>query len=441
MWLIHTETLRLVFHDECPEDQYAILSHTWEEDEVSFQDFKDLSSARLKKGFSKIDSTVRKARDHDLEWAWVDTCCIDKSSSAELSEAINSMYKWYQKSAICYVFLSDLPSSLEPRQQAFRQCRWWTRGWTLQELIAPKHLRFYDQNWERFGSRSTLLREIETITGIPPSVYDGSLNEFCVAKRLSWASRRTTTRTEDIAYCLLGLFDINMPLIYGEGEKAFLRLQEEICKSIPDLTIFAWTTQPSPKTYLPTQNFRGLLASHPVEFAGCGYVRRDSRTSQYQWIYNPFNTSIGNWDITFDGMPLQLDEVHGLLMRIGWIDTTTLESVRIFLPLRKTIEGYVRSRPDHLGGYLGRDRPGPSVAEINESFLRLFIVNDSLHPVTSHLPNSKVSCLKRLTYEESMAIDKIHQEALLIDVDSNIHITAAYPERFWSPEKKAFLSM
>lgn len=369
------------------------------------------------------------------------SCCVDQSSSADLSEAINSMYKWYQKSAICYAFLSDLPSSLELQQEAFRQCRWWTRGWTLQELIAPSSVRFYDQNWRWYGNRSDLAVEIKSITGISPRAYGRPLNDFSVAKRMSWASRRTTTRTEDIAYCLLGLFDINMPLIYGEGDKAFLRLQEEICKTIPDLTIFAWTTQPSLKTYSSSQNFRGLLASHPVEFAGCGHVDTYALTGQNQWLYNPLNTSIGNWDITFDGMPLQIDKVHGPIMRIGFIDTTTLKSVRLFIPLRKTTEGYVRSRPDHLAADLGGDHTGPSVATINESFVNLFIVNGFKHPGTLHLPNSKVSCLKRLTCENSMLIDKLYQEALLIDVDSRIQITAAYPEGFWVPEKKAFLSM
>jgi hypothetical protein len=349
------------------------------------------------------------------------------------------MYEWYQKSAICYTFLSDMPSSPEPRPSAFRQCRWWTRGWTLQELIAPSSVRFYDQNWRWYGNRSVLGEEIESITGIPSDAFQGSLNVFSVAKRMSWASRRTTTRTEDVAYCLLGLFGINMPLIYGEGEKAFLRLQEEICKTIPDLTIFAWTTQPSLKPYSSPQNFRGLLASHPVEFAGCGHVRDSPRTRQYQWMYNPLNTSIGNWDIVFDGMPLQIDEVHGLLMLIGFIDITASTPDCLFILLTRTIGGYVRSRPDHLAVAFGSIYSGPSVAEINETFLNLFIVTDYEHPGTIHLPNSKVSCLKRVTSRDSMAIDKTYQDALLIDVDSRMHITAAYPEKFWVPEKKAFL--
>ncbi|KAF7534392.1 hypothetical protein G7054_g6259 [Neopestalotiopsis clavispora] len=438
MWLINTETFSLVFHHECPEDQYAILSHTWEEDEVSFQDFKHLTSARLKKGFSKIDSTLRKARNYGYKWAWVDTCCIDKSSSAELSEAINSMYRWYEQSAICLAFLSDLPTSSEPQPNAFKQCRWWTRGWTLQELIAPRHLHFYDQDWNKYGSRSELLEEIESITGISSEAYQRSPNAFSVAQRMSWASHRTTTRTEDIAYCLLGLFNVNMPLIYGEGDNAFIRLQEEICKTYPDLTAFAWTTQPSLRAYSPAQKFRGLLASHPAEFAGCGRVRPVLRTQQ--WNYNQKNTTIGNWDIGFDGMTLQMDEVYGLLMYVGWTRTTTLEDVRLYISLTRTIDGYVRSLPDRLAGDFERSSSSPSVGEFNEKFLKLFMINLSVHPGMLITPSPKVSCLKHVSCKASIDIASLHEEALLIDVDPTMHITAAYPEAFWVPNTKVFMS-
>ncbi|KAF2113731.1 hypothetical protein BDV96DRAFT_461546, partial [Lophiotrema nucula] len=188
-----------------------------------------------------------------------DLFCIDKSSSAELSEAINSMYNWYSNSACCYAFLSDLAPLSN-----LRHCRWFTRGWTLQELIAPQFIVFYDKDWVISGrkGRPSLMtpvhrnhlfatpdpgfeRLLSGITGIPSAVLSESRDlslrrQYSIAKIMSWAAHRRTTRLEDMAYCLLGLFNINMPLLYGEGEKAFIRLQEEIIKETTDLSLFAW---------------------------------------------------------------------------------------------------------------------------------------------------------------------------------------------------------
>lgn len=198
----------------------------------------------------------------------MDTCCIDKTSSAELSEAINSMYRWYQKAEVCYAFLSDVPSSEDPHKEesAFRKSRWFTRGWTLQELIAPVHLTFFGSDWEDIGSKLNLKVLISAITKVDARALAGSriLNGWNVAQKMSWASRRVTTREEDIAYCLMGLFDINMPMLYGEGKKAFLRLQEEIIRNSQDETIFAWWND----EHGPYCQFnRGLLASGPQLFA------------------------------------------------------------------------------------------------------------------------------------------------------------------------------
>ncbi|OIW27820.1 hypothetical protein CONLIGDRAFT_551906, partial [Coniochaeta ligniaria NRRL 30616] len=170
-----------------------------------------------------------------LAYVWIDTICIDKSSSAELSEAINSMFKWYRNAAICYAYLSDVP------QVRLEYSRWFTRGWTLQEMIAPQELRFYDANWDALGTKSDLLDRLCDITGVDTTALrGGNLRFFSVARKMSWASRRQTTREEDIAYCLLGIFDISMPLLYGEGSKAFIRLQEQIIKEYDDESLFAW---------------------------------------------------------------------------------------------------------------------------------------------------------------------------------------------------------
>ncbi|KAF2095563.1 hypothetical protein NA57DRAFT_11197, partial [Rhizodiscina lignyota] len=186
----------------------------------------------------KIEMTCQLAREEYLEYAWVDTCCIDKSSSAELTESINSMFKWYSQADICCAFLADW----KPEDSNFTHCKWFTRGWTLQELLPSKDVIFYDLNWQPRGTKRDLCAEIAQVSGIIESVLTGEteLTDVPVAVRMSWAASRITTREEDMAYSLLGIFDINMTMIYGEGNKAFQRLQQEIIQSTNDLSIFAW---------------------------------------------------------------------------------------------------------------------------------------------------------------------------------------------------------
>lgn len=242
----------------------------WGGEEVSFQDFND-PFRRTKKGYQKIDMTCRMASAAGLEYAWIDTCCIDKSSSAELTEAINSMYQWYGRAQVCYVFLADLPASA-PLDSALPNCRWFGRGWTLQELIAPNKILFFDRDWTNRGSKNELIDQLSKITGISSAILQHTqpLSSLAVAQKMSWAAHRETTRVEDMAYCLLGIFDVNMPLLYGEEDKAFRRLQEEIVKSTADLSVFAWKRQalepmPNPKPRV----FCGLLAASPLAFSGC----------------------------------------------------------------------------------------------------------------------------------------------------------------------------
>lgn len=237
--------------------RYAILSHTWEdkEDEVVFSDVDQGGDYKSKRCWPKIEKTCEEALGDGLSYVWIDTICIDKSSSAELSEAINSMFKWYRNSAICYAYLSDVP------RVALEQSRWFGRGWTLQEMIAPQELRFYDGDWNILGTKSELLDQLCGITGVDTTALrGGNLRFFSVARKMSWASRRQTTREEDIAYCLLGIFDISMPLLYGEGLKAFIRLQEQIIKEYDDESLFAWKSGSISYT-------SGLLAPSPEVFS------------------------------------------------------------------------------------------------------------------------------------------------------------------------------
>lgn len=226
MRLIHCESLRLeeFFGSSIP--KYAILSHTWASEEVSFTAFAtNLTAARSKLGFRKIDFTCQQAIAEGLEYAWVDTACINKSSSAELSEAINSMYNWYKEASVCYAYLSDVTNN--GFAEEFSKTRWFQRSWTLQELIAPDKVIFFDSAWNELGSKKDHARLIHDITQIDEEVLTAdtltadtgpnSLHVYCIAKRMAWASQRETTRIEDMAYCLLGIFNVNMPLLYGEG--------------------------------------------------------------------------------------------------------------------------------------------------------------------------------------------------------------------------------
>ncbi|ENI10913.1 hypothetical protein COCC4DRAFT_67830 [Bipolaris maydis ATCC 48331] len=249
--------------ERLPDDlpPYAILSHTWgpSNEEVTYQDLLD-GKGKEKVGYRKLILCGRQAAQDGFQYFWVDTCCIDKTSSAELSEAINSMYSWYQLAEVCYAYLADIGA-----KDSFTTSKWFTRGWTLQELLAPEGVKFFDKNWSLLGTRAGLQEEISERTRIPVSVLSQAepIERFSAAQRMSWAAERKTTRIEDIAYCLLGIFNINMPLIYGEGENAFIRLQEEILKISDDQSIFAWRS---------TDDRGGCLATSPASFRNSGNI-------------------------------------------------------------------------------------------------------------------------------------------------------------------------
>jgi hypothetical protein len=218
---------------------YAILSHTWTEgEEVTYEELV-VGTGKEKTGYAKIRFCVDRAAEDGLQYSWVDTCCINKSSSNELNTAINSMFRWYQRAAKCYVYLWDVyvPDEVTDAQsfritwqEAFRRSRWFTRGWTLQELIAPATVEFFSTGAKRLGTKISLEQDIYEITKIPIAALRGKrLAEFSFDERMSWAAKRNTTVKEDKIYCLLGMFGVFMPLIYGEGEDhASSRLNDEI---------------------------------------------------------------------------------------------------------------------------------------------------------------------------------------------------------------------
>ncbi|KAI0425537.1 heterokaryon incompatibility protein-domain-containing protein [Xylaria sp. FL1042] len=360
MWLIDTTVLELRFQARPTLQSYAILSHTWEEEEeVSFQDFHDIEARTKKNGFKKITAACELARLEGLKFCWVDTCCIDKTSSAELSEAINSMFRWYKESAVCFAYLGDLlPDPFEKRISNFDQelgkCAWFRRGWTLQELIAPRKLEFFDRDWNARGTKAELIDTLQKITGISALVLKSSehLRETPAGTRMSWAADRQTKRVEDIAYCLLGIFDIYMPLIYGENERAFTRLQEEIIKDKHDLSIFAWKAGPY------DQKYRGLLARSPSEFRSC----RDAQISYHLKMTTDY--AITNRGIQLHTL-LGTDDDGNYLLPLGCTlreesdpfskkrsKLDDKDSVGVYL--KKTPKyGLVRAHPDKLHTYKG----------------------------------------------------------------------------------------
>ncbi|KAE8452716.1 hypothetical protein EG329_013975 [Mollisiaceae sp. DMI_Dod_QoI] len=341
MWLVNCNTLKLeqFFGSNIP--SYAILSHTWEEEEVTFDELGQASTGypskeqsihvKERQGYSKIYETCLLAKEDGLDYAWIDTCCINKSSSAELTESINSMFQWYQNAARCFVFLSDLHEKT-PTEKGLVACKWFTRGWTLQELIAPKEVFFYDQTWKYRGTRTKFSDTISSITNINGNALLGrSPMAYSVATRMSWAAHRQTTRTEDLAYCLLGIFEVNMPMIYGEGPNAFLRLQEEIVKRSNDMTIFAWDQKQEEGSRI------GLFALSPAGFARSKDIAPISRA----WLDPVFamtnkGLKIDNfkllWKKTIDDGNGGLETTYSIPLGSSYVDDV---HVWIAMPIRK----------------------------------------------------------------------------------------------------------
>jgi hypothetical protein len=272
--------------------KYAILSHTWAQnnwEEVSFDNMKDLATARKKPGFEKLEQVCKKAARAGIPYFWIDTCCIDKTGPHDqVQSEINSMFHYYSHAEVCYVVLSDVPGSC-PRmteraklQEVFPKSkwtwekhisasRWFTRGWTLQELIAPKKVEFYNRRWMWIGSlRGGLLETVSKVTQIPERLFKSGhasvLEDYTIAQRMTWAANRRTTKEEDMAYCLLGIFNITMATIPGEGRRSFERLQLEIIRRSTDHSIFAWNWRPEfGRDYLNRKET--LFAPHPSYFS------------------------------------------------------------------------------------------------------------------------------------------------------------------------------
>jgi hypothetical protein len=251
--LISTHDLSLhTFSNPSTVPSYAILSHRWQDGELSLPDLR-CNLFTTKSGWSNLRYFSTFASCRGFDYIWIDTCCIDRSSNAELSEAINSMFRWYRRARTCFAYLFDVPGRRNSKQgdwvAQFQRSEWFTRGWTLQELLAPREIIFVCADWtEEIGTRVGLSQDISAVTGIPEKpLKEGwwphdqfGASQYPVAQVMAWAAERKTTLVEDMAYSLIGLLRINMPLLYGEGLSAFVRLQLEIMHKYDDNSLFAW---------------------------------------------------------------------------------------------------------------------------------------------------------------------------------------------------------
>lgn len=327
MWLLNTTSKCLEFYQDSDIPPYAILSHRWEVDEVIYEDMLSHVPPSTRHGWRKVSRCCEVSAEYGFQYLWIDTCCIDKKSSAELSEAINSMYTWYASAQVCFVYLYDVHKD---NMQDFGKSSWFTRSWTLQELLAPRDLIFFNSDWEYIGDKKSLANVLKDTTGIPAPALDSfDSAEWPVALKLSWAHQRKATRTEDLAYSLLGLFDINMPLLYGEGVKAFQRLQEEIMRTSNDLTLFIWEGSCCLRF--------GVLAASPACFSPTTVLNTTGSAEMNQHLFMSQGYQINNAGISlsldlapyFLGTDLQ--GVYVAYLRDPKQNTSARETIRIFL--------------------------------------------------------------------------------------------------------------
>lgn len=278
-----------------PAGPYTILSHTWgkDEDEVTFEDLEKTTETsgkrsrrrrrsrtpalsvknptyRDKAGYTKLRFCIDQAQKDGLEYCWIDTCCINKANNAELSEAITSMFRWYQDATKCYVYLADVSAGTpgvilrSSWESAFQNSRWFTRGWTLQELLAPACVEFFSAEGRLLGTKQTLEALVYGITNVPVAALRGTaLSTFTVDERFRWSQGRSTRKIEDEAYCLLGIFSIFMPLIYGEGKNATIRLREEIEKGAGETGRYPYSGDTDDLRFGP------LIFTYPLDSSSC----------------------------------------------------------------------------------------------------------------------------------------------------------------------------
>ncbi|KFA45350.1 hypothetical protein S40293_09512 [Stachybotrys chartarum IBT 40293] len=400
MRLINVDTLALEFFPgQSP--PYAILSHTWTSEEVTLQEFGQ-PDASSKRGWRKIILLCDIVKQSSsIKYIWVDTCCIDKTSSAELSEAINAMFQWYREAEECHAFFDDVLQNEETGELGddFEAARWFTRGWTLQELIAPRKMNFWDGKGKWLGTKQDLAPRVAARTRIDEEVLlSGNLSMASVAQKMSWAADRETTRLEDMAYCLLGIFNVNMPMIYGEGDKAFIRLQEEILKETDDHSIFAWDASSIPNG----EGLIGVLAPSPQYFRGSADIGAYPSPGDA--------LSISNRGIHLD-MPILVDAQKtnkhvGMLSCFCKGDFTTVVSIGL------------KQDPDRQGTF-SRD---------NTIIRRMSIRLETL--------KSQKACLVKRSATKSHGIADLVRRSCLVQYNDRFEALWGWPISNWQPNVK-----
>ena len=414
MWLINCRTFLLEEFLSNREVRYAILSHTWEKgEEVDFSEFRN-REATGKSGWRKIEKTCQLALNVGCEFAWVDTCCIDKRSSAELTEAINSMFGWYAGSEICYTYLADHNAS-DPTANLSKS-RWFTRGWTLQELIAPGRVHFYDNSWSLIGTKDVLSQQLSLITGIGHEVLLASqdrhlediLDQLPIARKMSWAAKRETTRIEDTAYCLLGIFGVNLPLLYGEGDRAFIRLQEEVLKTKNDLSLLAWR---SPKDKAPNNldRYCGVFAQHPRDFHASGKL---SLINDIKFIPDFTMTNKGIKILTHP----QFDYGYNLpLLQLNCYDSAKPRMVLSIYLMHQGASVYARAKPHLLAGVYDKKHK----RNTEKSY---FFLSKSISPSTAN------------------SLHRVNRSSFRVTEIMKNKLWTAKPESLWDSDREVFIT-
>jgi hypothetical protein len=435
MRLINTETLELEeFSVDIP--RYAILSHRWSDEEILYSDFRKQRNSHFR-GYQKVLAACKLARDDGYAFMWVDTCCIDKRSSAELSEAINSMFRWYGSAEVCYAYLEDVGNMYESGgEDMFARSAWFTRGWTLQELIAPSEIHFYDRTWHFIGAKSAILERLARITGISAIALrrDVPLSQFTVAERLSWAATRMTTRVEDHAYSLLGLLDVNMPLLYGEGRKAFARLQENILRTSPDLSILAWSTSRASEVEIANQP----LATFIGDFSRSSSLVPTRQTSGEPW---PSEVTVTNVALRVTGFVVNVTRAGSDQKRLALIlncrnadDITSLAALRLTPTFG--IQGKLALHHDHLHCTIGwpEDKCSERLVEVDvleadvERRLMTVIIDrrDNLENAVRHIqPRSREWTHVWVRFAD-------------FDLKRSWTVIDLYPQRYWRYQSLTF---
>lgn len=389
--MVQEEQLLLREKSELGNKPYAILSHTWgrytessetqdgtwdpDDAEILFADINDQTTRHRKEyAWRKILMACKAAQDDHIDYLWVDTCCFNKDSSAELDESINAMFGWYKESKVCLVYLADLEVDRVQQKEDLKHCRWFKRGWTLQELVAPMNVDFYNQDWKKIGSNRKTIGSVSeaddtktkeaddyfelgdilsAITKIDDRAFKKmACSSFTVAERMKWAADRKTRRPEDRAYSLLGLFGVHMSLIYGiGGEAAFRRLQVEIIQNTTDMTVFAWNSEESDGASPDSIKFCSMLADSPDQFSNSPSMTSMELEGHF---------SITNKGVSLDASTLRIvpNAMHEsdvpLVLMIGWSDHPKLKEYILCygVYLQKIGSGnYVRCVKDKLAQF------------------------------------------------------------------------------------------